>query len=63
MNLDDAPAVRGDFEIGVGKCGTVGEAGAVCGRGRGRGRFRRAVGLGVGMGTGTARKEASTWGS
>lgn len=58
MNPDDAPVARGDFVGGeVGKCGAVGEAGAVCGRGRGRGRFKRAVDLEAGMGTGTARKE------
>lgn len=59
MKPDDAPAARGDFEVGgIGKCGAVGEAGAVCGRGRGR--FRRAVDLEVGTGTGTTRKEGRT---
>lgn len=64
MNPDDAPAARGDFEVGaVVECGTVGEAGAVCGRGGcgcGRGRFRRAVDLDVRMGTGAAREEGCT---
>lgn len=54
MNPDDAPVARGDFMVGeVGKCGAVGEAGAVCGRGR----FKRAVDLEAGTGTGTASKE------
>lgn len=53
MNPDDAPVARGDFIVG--KCGAVGEAGAVCGRGRGR--FKRAVDLEAGTGTGTASKE------